>query len=134
MKKVVKVLERFWFLSSFAILVMLIVSDWVYQIWVGSDVVIDFNLSVAIAIYMIINNLGTVYLNLINGIGTVRIQLIVYFVFAIISWPLMEFLGREYGIVGIVIVPTMALLMLTTLSKLQLHRIIEHQAEGIWSK
>lgn len=134
MKKVVKGLERFWFFSSFAILVMLIVSDWVYKIWVGSAVVIDFSLSVAIAIFMIINNLGAIYLNLINGIGTVRIQLMVYFVFAILSWPLMVFLGREYGVVGIVLVPTMALLMLTTLAKLQLHRIMENTATGVWAK
>lgn len=134
MKKVVKGLERFWFFSSFAILVMLIVSNWVYRIWVGSDVMIDYSLSVAIAIYMIINNLGAIYLNLINGIGTVRIQLIVYFIFAVISWPLMVFLGREYGIVGIVLVPTMALLMLTTLAKLQLHKIMDNTAKGIWTK
>ena len=83
---------------------------------------------------MIINNLGAIYLNLINGIGTVRIQLIVYFIFAVISWPLMVFLGREYGIVGIVLVPTMALLMLTTLAKLQLHKIMDNTAKGIWTK
>ena len=134
MKKVIKGLERFWFLSSFAILIMLIVSNWVYRIWVGYDVMIDYSLSVAIAIYIIINNLGAIYLNLINGIGTVRIQLIVYFVFAVISWPLMVFLGREYGIVGIVLLPIMALLVLTTLAKLQLHRIIDNKAEGIWAK
>lgn len=134
MKKVVKVLERFWFVSSIATLMMLIFSNWVYKIWVGSDVVIDFSLSVAIAIYMIINNLGAIYLNLINGIGTVRIQMIVYFVFALLSWPLMVLLGREYGVVGIVFVPTMALVMLATLAKLQLHRIMDNTAEGIWAK
>ena len=134
MKKVVKVLERFWFVSSIATLMMLIFSNWVYKIWVGSDVVIDFSLSVAIAIYMIINNLGAIYLNLINGIGTVRIQMIVYFVFALLSWPLMVLLGREYGVVGIVFVPTMALGMLATLAKLQLHRIMDNTAEGIWAK
>lgn len=134
MKNVIKKLELFWYLSVVAILIMLLISGWFYRLWIGSDVHINVSLSIAVAIYMIINNLGAVYLNLINGIGAIRIQLIIYIIFAIVSWPLMISLNAIFGLIGIIIVPSIALLFQAIFGKIQLNKIIRQVADGIWIK
>lgn len=134
MKQIIRKLEVLWLLSNIVLVVMLIISNWVYEIWIGDEVEIGFILSVVITIYMIINNLGAIYLNLINGIGTVRIQLIIYIVFAVVAWPLMIKFGREYGIVGVIMVPITALFFLAVFAKVQLMRIMNHKAKGIWAR
>jgi hypothetical protein len=71
---------------------------------------------------------------LINGIGTVRIQLIIYLSFAIVSWPLMTLACRLWGVEGIVIVPTIVLVFQTVFGKVQLRKLLNKSAKGIWLK
>lgn len=134
MKKIIRKLEVLWLLSTIVIVVMLVLSNWVYKIWIGNEIEIGLLLSAVISVYMIVNNLSAVYLNLINGIGTIRIQLIIYVIFAIVAWPLMIKFGCEYGIVGVIFVPITALFFLALLAKMQLTRILNHTAKGIWAK
>lgn len=134
MKQTIRKLEILWLLSVIVIVVMLVISNWVYMIWIGDEIEIEFILSVVMSIYMIINNLGAIYVNLINGIGAIKIQLIIYIIFSVVAWPLMVQFGREFGIVGIIMVPIVALFFLAVLAKMQLTRIMNHTAKGIWAR
>ena len=134
MKKVIRILEGFWILSVVGILAMLALSDWAYKLWIGNGICVGMNLSIVVAIYMVINNLSAIYMNLINGIGTIRIQLIIYIAFALISWPLMIALSHVLGLIGIVIVPAIALFCQALFGKVQINRIMNQTAKGIWLK
>ncbi|MBO7418289.1 MAG: oligosaccharide flippase family protein [Bacteroidaceae bacterium] len=134
MKKVIRALEGLWVLSVLAILIMLVLSGWVYRIWIGNEVHVGEELSVVVALYMVVNNLGAIYMNLINGIGTIRIQLIIYFFFAMISWPLMVTFSHIFGLIGIVLVPALALLFQVLFGKIQITKITNQTAKGIWLK
>lgn len=57
-------------------LLMIIVSPFIYRIWLGDKVSIPFNLSVAIGIYTIINVLVNPFSVFINGIGKIRILVV----------------------------------------------------------
>ena len=134
MKKVVRILERCWILSVLAIFVMLAFCGWVYKMWIGTDVQIQLELSIAVAIYMVFNNLGAIYMNLINGIGSIRIQLIIYIIFAVSSWPLMVSFCHIFGITGIVLVPTLVLFFQALFGKIQICKITNQTAKGFWLK
>lgn len=54
-------------------IIMIIISNFIYHVWIGNKVIIPFNLSVAIGIYTIINVLVTPFSTFINGIGKIRI-------------------------------------------------------------
>ena len=71
---------------------------------------------------------------LINGIGTIRIQLIIYLVFALMAWPLMVLSCRMFGLPGIVIIPSMAILTQAFFGKIQISKIIHCHARGLWMK
>ncbi len=134
MKKVIRVLEGLWVLSVLAIFLMLVLSRWVYRIWIGNEVQVSEDLSIVVALYMVVNNLGAIYMNLINGIGTIRLQLIIYVVFALVSWPLMVYLSHIFGLKGIILVPVLALLFQAFFGKIQITKITNQTAKGIWLK
>lgn len=134
MKKVIRILERFWILSVFLLIVMYVLSNWAYTLWIGSKVSVEEKISVIVAIYAIISNISTIYLNLINGIGSIRIQLIIYCIFAILSWPLMIIFSHSCGIVGVIMVPIVTLIFQAIIGKIQINKITNQTANGIWLK
>ena len=98
LRSIVRKLELLSLLLSGAGVIMLAVSSFVYDIWIGDTVMIPFSLSLCMLFYCISNIISSVYMNIINGIGCVRLQTIVYISFGIMSWPLMTFLCRSFGL------------------------------------
>ena len=129
-----KKLETVWILSVIAALVMVIVANPFYGIWVGDDVHIHLSTTVSIAIYVSLFNLGQIYMYMVNGIGTVAIQLIIYLTFALIAWPLMVLSCKWYGLPGIVIIPSIVVLLQALFGKIQIGRIISESATGLWCR
>lgn len=80
MKQTVRKLEKLWVVSSIGCILMFVLSQPFYKVWIGTDVDVSSSLSLAVAIYFIIYNLGGTYMYVINGIGTIRIQLITYII------------------------------------------------------
>lgn len=134
MRSVLKKLEKLWLLCIPALLLMVICSDFMYKLWIGDYVVISFSLSVCMAIYVLCQTGGNVYMFLINGTSKVRLQLIVYLLFALISIPLMEYCCKHSGIEGILIVPTVAFALQTCIGRMQILKMINGTAKGIWLK
>lgn len=134
MRQTTKKLEKTWWLSIIAGLLMLAVSQWIYSIWIGDSVSVSFFLSLGVYIYVISQSLGSIYMHIINGLGTIRLQLIVYCAFAVISWPLLNFLCRAIGIAGIVILPSVVYLTQAIVCKIQITKILSNTATGIWQK
>jgi len=58
------------------IVIMIFISPYIYHIWIGNKVTIPFNLSVAIGIYTILNVLVNPFSLFLNGIGKIRILVI----------------------------------------------------------
>jgi O-antigen/teichoic acid export membrane protein len=57
-------------------IIMIIISPFIYKVWIGNKAAIPLNLSLAIGIYTIINILSTSFSIFINGIGKIRILVI----------------------------------------------------------
>ena len=70
----------------------------------------------------------------INGTGKVRLQLITYTIIAIFAIPVMIYSSRQWGLVGIVIVPSIAFFAQFIVCRIQLNKIINQTATGIWNK
>ena len=107
MKKTKGVLEKVWLLEIVAVGLMMIISPWFYKVWIGDSVKVGTLLSLGMAIYILVQSIGAVYMQLINGIGTIRIQLIVYVIFALVALPLMQYSCRAFGLVGVLVAPSL---------------------------
>lgn len=134
MIKMMKKLELLWLFCIPILSILLLLSNTIYRLWIGEDLKISFSLSLAMSIYTLFEILGAIYMYLINGIGKVRLQLIVYMSCAFISIPLTIYSCRTFGVSGAIIVPTIVYFIQACLGKIQLQRILSNKATGIWNK
>lgn len=56
-------------------ILMVLASEWVYEVWVGSEIYVPQSLSISMACYLIILIISMRYSYFLNGIGVLRIQL-----------------------------------------------------------
>ena len=134
MQSIIRKLEYCWLGCLACGLLMLLVSSLFYDLWIGDSVSVRFSLSCAVLAYSLVQILGAIYMQMINGIGTVRIQMIAYIAFALISIPLMVFSCRRFGIIGIVLMPSVVYFVQAILGKIQLRKLMTDTATGLWTK
>lgn len=134
MRKAKRMLEYVWLCEIVCLFFMVVISQWFYHIWIGDNVSVGFSVSVSMAVFFGVQGIGVLYMNLINGIGTIRLQLIIYVVFALVSLPMMTLTCRTYGLVGIIIVPSFVYLTQAVAAYFQLNKLLNGNATGIWAK
>lgn len=134
MKRMLHKLELFGVFSIFAILVMFFFAKSFYLLWVKDMVSVSNAVNISVAIYVLLLLWGNIYMYIINGIGTIKIQLIIYLLFAMIAYPTMTFMCNLFGIPGLLIVPSIVYLFQAFLGRLQIKKILTNNAKGIWIK
>lgn len=115
-------------------LVMLCVSPLFYRIWVGGKVTVAFATSVSMTLFVISQSFANTYMYIINGIGTIRIQLVIYLISAMVSWPLLVLSCRYLGVWGILLLPIITYTLQAIFGKIQISRLMSGQADGWWGK
>ena len=55
--------------------IMLLISPWVYDFWVGDKVNVSFSLSAALLLYNVVIMFSGIYVSVINGSGQLKIQM-----------------------------------------------------------
>lgn len=134
MKNMVSKFEKLLLVGILGIIIMLIISPLVYKLWLGNEVSVPFKLSLCTAVLICAQTAGGVFMSFINGIGTLRIQFLIYLIFAFISYPLMSLSCRYFGIIGITFIPTFVYTCQALAARIQIWKIINRTASGIWLK
>jgi len=118
-----------------SMIVMIMVSDLVYAIWIGQDTTIDIRMSIAVAIYIFILIYSMRYSYFINGIGKLRLQLIFSASAAILFIPL-AYLAVRFTNDIIWFIAVMCLVNIPGLivNKIQFNKLINGHAKGIWNR
>ena len=127
-------LSKYWFIAILGYVIMLGISSWVYKFWLGSNIHIPFSMSLMMGLYILIMSRAGLYMQLINGIGKVQIQLYVYVLFASISIPFMIMACKSWGSIGVIIIGIIVYSIQGLLGHIQLHKILNGDAKGIWNK
>lgn len=134
MRKAKGMLEKIWLCEVVAVALMIIVAPWFFHIWIGESVSISVALTIGMALFLLAQSIGAVYMHMINGIGKVRIQLIVYVAFAVLSLPLMMYSCRAFGLIGILMTPTLVYIVQAVLGKIQIEKILKGTSNDVWNK
>ena len=71
---------------------------------------------------------------LINGIGKVFLQSLIYIVCAVFSIPLSVSLCKQFGIPGVLIVLSSVYMVQAIFARIQLNKILNNKAVGLWNK
>lgn len=113
---------------------MLIISPYVYSVWVGAAVKIPMSLSVFCAVYVSIVNWNNLFAYMINGIGKLHIQLILAVVQGILFVPLAIWCGKSLGVTGVLVALCLCLFISAIGNPIQCRKIVNKKATGIWNK
>lgn len=116
------------------LIIMVLVADYIYELWVGSDIHIPFVMSVVMAAYMAVVIYGTCYSNILCGIGKIRLITTITIIEAFIYIPLAIYMGKQIGIVGIIVALITVNAISAIVNKIQFEKITKGKAKGIWNK
>jgi O-antigen/teichoic acid export membrane protein len=133
-QNVMRKLIRIWIILSVGIVLMLILSNSFYKLWVGKDVHIPFKLSIVMALYVIVFTWCSIFAQFINGVGKIKLQLYSGAFGAIINIPLSIYLGKIFGVAGVTMSSLILGLISSVWSPIQYLKLIRNTATGIWNK
>ena len=117
------------------LIVMVALSDIVYAIWIDRQTVIDIRMSIVMAAYIFILIYSMRYSYFINGIGTLRLQLIFTATAAIVFIPL-AYLATwwTHDIIWFMVVMCLVNIPGLIVNRIQFYKLINGKAKGIWNR
>ncbi len=135
-KTSIRNIVKIWFVIPFLLLIMIFMSQWFYGVWIGDKVNIPHNLSLSMALFVLIFTFNLIFVFFINGVGKIRLQLIISIVSVFINIPLSIFFAKNlnFGLSGVILASCISIGASAVLSPIQYHRIINFKAKGIWNK
>lgn len=134
MKNSSRRLEQLGLLCIPTLFLLWLVSPFLFEFWLGNSVLTSLSVSAVVAFYVLSRIWGAIYMYQINGTGKLRMQLLTYAIIAVFAIPMMIYLGKVYGLMGIVIVPTIAFVAQILIMRIQLLKIISGTSRGWWNK
>jgi O-antigen/teichoic acid export membrane protein len=132
-KGVFKKMYKYFFGLSIIGFILLIVSPFIFRIWIGRNLVIPFSLSLTMTLYVICICWMTIPCFLVNGIGKIRLQIYLYIISSAINIPLAILWGRWFGLIGVTISNILVLIMMSIVLSIQCKKILNGTAQGVWN-
>lgn len=127
-------LRKIWLVLILITIVTLIASPLIFKLWMGDKVKVPFSLSIALSVYIIVASWQNIHVYFLNGIGKIRLQLYLVIVSGIINIPMAIFLGRWIGLAGVTLANTILFAVMGIIFSIQVKKIINNNAKGIWAK
>ena len=112
---------------------LLFASKFIFPIWIGTNVYIPIKMKILVALYILTMLISIRYSYIINGIGTLKLQLITTTGAAAIYIPLARGVSRVYGsIYSLLIVMWLINVPGLIINIKQYYKILSGKAHGIW--
>ncbi|OJV44764.1 MAG: hypothetical protein BGO29_09410 [Bacteroidales bacterium 36-12] len=134
MEKSTKRLKSYFYIMITFGFICLLLSNKIYDIWLNGEVKIPNVLSVLIFIYIVEQSWIQIHLFPLNGIGKLSIQYYSSIIETILNIPLAILLGHLMGVYGVILAPIIISLFRCIWTPIQLYKIINNKAYGIWNK
>jgi O-antigen/teichoic acid export membrane protein len=118
------------------LLIMTLIADRFYLLWVGTEVTVPLRLSLAMAAYVLIVAWSSIFVYFINGTGKIRLQLSVAPAAALVFIPLAILFAARLGLgpAGVMMAVCLCLLPGCFLWPIQMRKVLAGRATGIWAR
>lgn len=133
-KASIKKIRLIWLTLCLLGLGIFIYSGQLYKLWINDSVHIPTALSLCMLVYMAVYMWHTLHVYFLNGIGKIRLQLIVVLTSITVGIPLILYLGKLYGLNGVVAGNALIFFVMGLVYTLQFKKIISGTATGIWNR
>lgn len=131
-----KRLKFYWIASVFLLGILFLIRDWVFSIWLGNIIKVPINLSISICAYIAVINWNSILGNFLNGIGKIKVQIIVSLLMGILNISLSFLFVCKFkmGVYAVTLSNFLSLMIGAILCYVQYKKIINNNASGIWNK
>lgn len=134
-KRTVKKMSRLTTYIAIAGIFMVLVSKFIFKIWLGDEVIDIPYLTVALCLaFVVFEMFYRIFGTMINATGKVFMQMIITSVLALVYIPLAYGLGVKLGLTGVLTANSIIHLLNFLWARYQYALIIDKKAVGIWNK
>lgn len=134
MQRIYHKMRKVAYMVIFSLVVMVALSPLVYSIWIGGKAEVHFMMTALIGFCMILQTFIALDVNIINGIGTVKLQTIVTLVGTILHIPLSLLLGEYWGAYGVVCSMIFIRFIYFPMFRIQTNKLLYNKAYGVWGQ
>lgn len=123
----INTLLRMWVIFSIGVIIVSVFFNIIIQVWLGdSGFYYEPGLVLVFALFAIFNSFGAIYVNIANGLGVIKLQMICSIFGSIINIPLSIFLSTtcDMGLSGIKLATIICCFGSFFLVPLQIHRLL----------
>ncbi|MDI6046662.1 lipopolysaccharide biosynthesis protein [Flavobacterium yafengii] len=122
--------------SLFVLLAVILVlgSSFFYEAWFGDKVSISINLTILMGTWQIFNMWNSLHSTLIYGFNKIKLQMISSVLVGVINLPLTIFLCKNLGLNGVALSQIILSMSIAWIGPVQLNKLINEKADGIWNK
>ena len=132
MKNIYDKMTKVFLLCVLVIVLMVMISPFVYKIWIGDKAEVPFVMTVTVAIYVLVHSWDALQVNMINGTGKIKLQTYVTLVGLLVHIPLALFLSKFTGAIGVVLSMICVTLFYSIVFTTQINKLIRQKANGVW--
>lgn len=136
-KRITKKMIKIWFIVFLGTIPFVAISSYAYNLWVGREVVTpSLQLTICVAIYVLVSSWNQIFGNFINGVGKMRIGFYLAIITALINIPLCIFFAKylNWGLSGIIVASSVSLIPDLIFLPIQYYKIVNNKAKGIWNQ
>lgn len=113
---------------------MVIIAPLFFKLWINNSIDIPITLHTCMACYILSMMFAGVHMYILNGIGKVTVQLLVYVFFAFISIPVMNLLSKQAGVYGVLLFISLVYITQAIFGRIQINKLLSKTAKGVWNK
>lgn len=135
MKSVRRRLMQTIMLLGLAGLVMVLVSPVIYKVWIKDMVTVPVMVTLLVYLFQMFNMWGTLWTQLLSGLGKLRLQVICSTVCCVTYVPFGCWFCHKYGLYGLLAVSVgLQILCTAWFGVIQTNKLMNKTATGIWNK
>lgn len=133
-KNIVRKLLLIWGVSCAGLILMVLISDFVYGIWIGDRISIPLSINVGLAIYVCMHGWCYIFNSFVSGISKLFIHNIISIIKIILFIISAIVLSKMIGLIGIPLALIISILPQSIIAPLQYSKLINGKAFGVWNK
>lgn len=134
MKNIYIKMQKLYGVLCILVALVVVISPFIIKLWVKDMVTVPFILTISIAIYTLLHCWVSLQAILINGTGKVTLQSYIILIGLVLHIPLSLFLGHYIGIYGVVASMSFINLIYASVFTIQIRKILNRTAIGIWNR
>ncbi|MDO4800911.1 MAG: hypothetical protein Q4A15_01975 [Prevotellaceae bacterium] len=125
---------KIWALTVIGGVIMLLLCNIFYALWVGKNITIPLFTSASVLIYISMYNLNNCATYLLNGLNTIRVQIITSILITAIYLLSIYLFGNKWGLEGIILSMATSYAIMSVIHLYQCRLLMNKRATGIWNK